>query len=302
MSGYDRISQILRSEEWLGEQDPAWILDRTTKSSGNKESTVTENADSIRSWASSKMYANQALNDLGFNEHVTLDNILQRKSRDLCNIIQEYLKADNGANTPLNTGIFLPFAMSVNWTLATGETCRMDEHPTLLELLKLVRQWEAATIRSSKYLDNWPYLRHIAPGLSGFTQLSEVNLKIKRLLQNIVQEHKARSNKNAARHLIDKFLAKIEENEDAVLKKSPFSSEVLFTNDMLISVLFNILFPSTLVLESTLNFALFYLCRNEDLQRSLRNEIREKMGKQTNRALTMNDLTKYADITIYKFR
>lgn len=290
ISGLERINHVLRSDDWLGENDPVWVLDRTSKpkGSGVRASTVTENADSIRTWASARLYANQALKDVAFGKGTNLDTFLSRKSTDLCGLIQ-FWKDENQKKVQVSSGFFLPFALSVNWTLVTGQVATVDDNPHLQNLLKLVKQWEEVTVQTSKYLDNWPSLAHIAPDWTGYPQLEKVNSEIASLLRTIIQEFRASGEyQKFPKNLIDKFLVKIDEDSEGLNGKRGLDGSVAFTDATLVSVLFNIFFPSTLVLESTLNFALRQISKHGELQNLLRKEV----AAQTSLVLSVDDFNK----------
>ncbi|ODM94687.1 Cytochrome P450 2J5 [Orchesella cincta] len=281
ISGYERIQEVLRSDDWVGEQDDVWLLDRT-KSRRNR--AVTDNADSIRAWASARMYANQALRDYGFGKEHSLESVLTTKSSDLCGLVK-YWKVENNKKLEMDN-FFLPFALSINWTLVTGEVLTVEDS-RLQELLKLIKTWEEITIESTRYLANWPILSEWAPKQIGFDRLVEVNQQILRFLQNLIQERRAQKEYNSSpKNLIDKFLLKIEEFNDVQGKKS---QDVPFSDATLISVLFNVFFPSTLVLQSTLSFAMMYVSKCAEVQKQIRTEMQKVVVGQ-NKTLSVDQL------------
>lgn len=277
ISGLDRINHVLRSDDWLAENDPTWALDRTSKPKGQRsKTTVSEHASSIRIWASARLYANQTLKDYGFGKDTNLDTFLSRKSTDLCGLLQ-YWKDENNKKIEMTSGFFLPFALSINWTLVTGQVSTVEDNPHLQSLLKLVKLWEGATIQTSKYLDNWPALSDLCPERIGYDKLQQVNEQVTTLLKSIIQEWRTNGQyKKLPKSLIDKFLVKIDEDSEENVgmgKRGMDDQQVSFTDSTLISVLFNIFFPSSLVLESTINFALLQLARIPEVQEKLRQEV-----------------------------
>lgn len=292
ISGLERINHVLRSDDWLGENDPTWALDRTSRGKGSRTNTATENADSIRTWASARLYANQALKDYGFGKDTNLNTLLSRKSTDLCGLIQ-YWKDGNEKKIPMTSGFFLPFSLSINWTLATGQVATVEDNSYLQQLLKLIKQWEPITVETSKYLDNWPSLSELCPTHVGYGKLQMVNAQITTTLQTIIQDFRNSGEyKISPKNLIDKFLVKIDEDSEVLGGKRATGGDGLeqvpFTDATLISVLFNIFFPSTLVLESTLNFAMLQMTKSPEVQTRLRQEV----VSQTSLVLSADDFQK----------
>lgn len=285
---------MIRNDDWVGGQDETWILDRTTKSKiTGRPTTASENADSIRTWASTRMFANQVLKDYGFGKYSTADMVLQKKSEDLKGLFQ-YWNANNNGTIPISQNFFLPYILAVNWTFVTGEMADVSDSPVLQKILKLIKQWEELSIKTSRYLNNWPGLCNFFPVKGDYQRLCRLNEEIRNLLQDIIQQHRVKGDyKRTSTNLIDKFLEKIDEREETPDKRD--SADLIFTDNALISILFNLLFPSTLVLQSTLNYACYFLSQHLYIQGKLREEVL-KMNPRNSDGLTPTDFSKYGII------
>ncbi|KAH9637223.1 hypothetical protein HF086_016245 [Spodoptera exigua] len=154
------------------------------------------------------------------------------------------------------------------------------EDRKLKTLCDLIMRLFRAVDMSGGILNFMPFVRHILPGLSGYTELTSIHKALHDFLRETIQEHQQNIDVNNPRDVIDAFLIEKIECKDQ-----------FFTDEELQVVCLDLLEAGMETVSNTAVFMLLHIVCNYDVQRKLHHEIDDIIGPL--RPPALSDRTRY---------
>ncbi|XP_065222911.1 probable cytochrome P450 305a1 [Planococcus citri] len=264
--GRKLVQQVFIRNEFQGRPDDFFIRLRTMGS--RKGITMTDG----KLWQEQRNFTERQLKQLGFGKLVT-ENLIKNKLHELLNSLDNQRE-----NISLNK-VFSASFLDVLWTITGGKQFSKDGDK-LDELLQLLRARCGAFDMAGGLLNQFPWLRFVAPDYCGYTGIQSLNVKLFELFQGIISEHK-KTITNDMRDFIDVYLHEMESS-------NPDTST--FTDDQLIAICLDFFLAGTLTTSNTLDFAVLATINNPKVQQKLHEEI-DKVLK-CNQIPSIEDKTK----------
>lgn len=120
--------------------------------------------------------------------------------------------------------------MSVLWALAAGKRLLRSDN-TLKRLLELLDVRARAFDMAGGSLNQFPWLRFIAPEKTGYNLVNRLNSELKFFLMETIEEHKRTYKSEETRDLIDAYLHEMENKKDK--ENSTFTCKKNFNLNLL---------------------------------------------------------------------
>ena len=207
-------------------------------------------------WSEQRRFALRHLKDLGLGRSTIEDGILEEF---------EHLKKDmeRSAGQPLLVnGHFNLTVLNILWRIVAST--RLDPtDPQARHYAALVKEF-IELLRPTSPLGLAPWLRHVAPGWSGYTALERQREAINAMFLRLMTEHRATLDRDQPRDLIDHFLLEME---------APDAAERGFT-ELSLAVTGMDLFLAGMETTSTqLSWALLFMVAYPEAQRRVQDEL-----------------------------
>ncbi|XP_029663810.1 probable cytochrome P450 305a1 [Formica exsecta] len=266
VSNYKLIQEILSKKEYQGRPWNEFIKIRNM---GMKRGiTMNDGQD----WKELRSWSVRILKNVVFAKQEVMQLLLDELA-----VILEKLK-DGGVQN-IQT-IIAPTVINVLWALTTGMKLSKDQS-RLRKFLDLMNRRSQIFDITGGILSTFPWLRFLAPEISGYKTLLELNNKLKNLLMETINEHKQQYVKGKEKDFIDAFLYEMFTQHD---KNSVFS------DDNLIVTLLDFFIAGTKTTTATLDFLFMQIANHQDVQHKLHEEIDVVIGP--NRLPTLEDRVK----------
>ncbi|CAL8113782.1 unnamed protein product [Orchesella dallaii] len=133
-----------------------------------------------------------------------------------------------------------------------------------------------------------PIVAKLFPKASGYSSVVEAVKKLRSLVSEVVEEHKIEYRKTGiVKDFVDAYIQKIESVQEEGLTNSSFYGERGYNN--LVHVLIDLFTAGSDTLNSSLNFALKYLCENRNILVEVQKEIDNVVGNREVRLVNLDD-------------
>jgi cytochrome P450 len=200
-----------------------------------------------------------------------MEEMIQDEIILLCNSL------DKQVGLPLAMDrIFNISVINALWTLISGSRFELDD-PKLKKLIEYM-DFLVKESGNTSILTVFPWIRHIAPKMSGWTGTKTCALALNHFIDEVIDEHVVNfaSNKESVREdpkdFIDAFLAQIESSDPG----SSFHGELGIKN--LKATLLDLMLAGSETTATTLTWAILFMIKYPDIQRKVREEIVNEVG------------------------
>ncbi|KAL1517667.1 hypothetical protein ABEB36_001402 [Hypothenemus hampei] len=258
---YDTVVQILKSEAYYG-RPKDFFMNLRTMGTG-KGITSTDG----HFWMEQRTFLVSHLRALGFGK--------SRMEQMIRDEIDGFLKLLEDPQGYIDVSATLaPSILSILWTLTSGQTVKGDNRvPRLLQLLKTRNE---LFDMSGGFLNQFPWLRFIAPERSGYNLLKAVNHEIKEFIMETINEHKRTWSDGRCDDFIYSFLC--EQNK---------SGKENFSDDQLVMVCLDTFIAGSGTTSNTIDFVFLAMI--------LYPEVQEKVFQCLNKEFKRDEDISYAD-------
>jgi hypothetical protein len=175
VNGNAKINEVMTNEEWFGERDETWRLDRLDlerRSNG-----------SLMIWVSRRNIAIRCLKEHIFSRKEGLNSLIRKNVKDLQEAIDSQEKVDKLATRELNSDVFLPYILSTVWAVLTGDQEMNVTDRRIQTLHRCLKEWEAKTIGITGKPEYVPFLARWFPGWLGLNKLKETSDDFRKFLK-----------------------------------------------------------------------------------------------------------------------
>ncbi|XP_049874477.1 farnesoate epoxidase-like [Pectinophora gossypiella] len=268
VSGRDMIKEVSSREVFDGRPGGFFYMIR---SFGKKLGIVFSDGSS---WNMTRRVVIKYLKSFGYGTRSMETNIAQE-----CKALVELRMSDAGQPVLVND-MFDVSIINILWRLVAGKRYDLKDE-RLKELCHLIKRAFAVVDMTGGILNFMPFLRHLIPGLTGYTEMKEVYDSLYKFLRDIIKEHQESIDVKCPRDVIDTFLIEMMNTKDGAFK---------ITDEELQVVCMDLLQAGVETVGNTAVFMMLHLVRNEDAQARLWKEIDDVIGRD--RPPTLNDRTK----------
>ncbi|KAL1130993.1 hypothetical protein AAG570_012234 [Ranatra chinensis] len=243
------VKEVLVRPEFQARPDNFFIRLRSLGS--RKGITMTDGYH----WQVQRQFLVRHLRNLGFGK-TGMEALIHNALKDLIDKL-----GDGGPE--INISQHLPkCVLNVLWKIAGGSTFSDDDEQLDKFLYQMGRRSKAFDIAGG-LLTQFPWLRYIAPEISGYNLINNVNKHLSALIKKTIEEHKLTYDKNKTRDYIDVFLHQMSmENHDTT-----------FTEEQLTIVCFDLFIAGSQTTSNTLDFALLQMILHPEIQREVQKDI-----------------------------
>jgi cytochrome P450 len=218
-----------------------------------------------KDWSEQRRFALRNLRDLGFGkksmEGMTHENI---------NVLIENLKELAGQSINPARKFSLAGLNSL-WHIIAGERFELDD-PKFQEIVDATNEAQRASASGGLALII-PWLAELIPKISGVDKFRTAVPAVRALIQGHIDEHKKTFQPDAMRDFMDVYINEINSSTDSAssfYKGNGDANMVVGTQ--------NLFEAGAETTSSTINWSIFYLCKNLDVQKKVQNEIDSVVG------------------------
>ncbi|KYM98161.1 hypothetical protein ALC62_11152 [Cyphomyrmex costatus] len=237
-------------------------------------------------WRDQRRFVLRTLKEFGFG-NVTMEDIILNNAVSLTNTIESLTKLGPITNLYNITSIAV---LNSLWTLVAGTRFDLD-NPKLTEILLVVNEIVRNTNATGGILTHLPFLRHIIPGLTGFTALNQRWTRLWQFIRTEITKHKQTRTHGEYRDFIDVYLAEMDTKQSS----STISS---FDEEQLISVVKDLFTAGVETTKNTIGFIITYLVVKQDVQKKVHEEIDRVLGKEILPRIVYKNRLPYLNATI----
>ncbi|CAB3259871.1 unnamed protein product [Arctia plantaginis] len=185
--------------------------------------------------------------------------------REECRALVQLRIKDAGQPVLINN-MFNITIVNILWRLVAGKRYDLDD-ANLKLLCDIITRLFRAVDMSGGILNFLPFVRHVAPNLSGYNELCSIHKAIHDFLRETIEQHERNLDVKNPKDVIDAFL--IEKMDP---KNRTFSDKDLQV------VCLDLLEAGMETVANTAVFMLLHIIRNDDIQKRLHDEIDEVIG------------------------
>ncbi|XP_037088477.1 methyl farnesoate epoxidase-like [Pollicipes pollicipes] len=212
-------------------------------------------------WQEGRRFALRHLKDLGLGRSSMEDSILAEFEH-----LHAEMERDVGKPMLVNNRFNLT-VLNVLWKMVASE--RLDPaDPQSMEHVRLVND-SIAELGPRNLLMIAPWLRHVAPGLSGYNALVQQRDAALAMFQRLVRQHRATLDPRDPRDYIDRFLLEMETGDAA---------ERGFNELNLVVIGMDFLLAGMETTSTSLSWALLFMVKHPEVQRRVQREVDAVLG------------------------
>ncbi|XP_068618762.1 farnesoate epoxidase-like [Battus philenor] len=266
VSGKDYIREVSSREVFEGRPDGFFYLIR---SFGKKLGIVFNDGPN---WNKTRRTVLKFLKHYGYGSKA-MDSQISEECQALVKLLDDY-----SGNAVRVNELFSICTVNIVWQLVAGKRYDLTDE-RLKTLCNCIAQSFTSNDMSGGLLNFLPFLRHVIPGLIGYTKLVNDNKSIHTFIKETINDHRKNLDVDNPKDVIDAFLVEMNKQGDNSL-----------TDEELQVVCIDLLEAGVETVKNTLVFLLLYIVRDPEVQARLHMEIDNVIGRS--RSPTLNDRSK----------
>lgn len=213
-------------------------------------------------WEQTRRFLLRQLRDFGFGKSGMETRIMDEVNE----VISTYKSMQGKPVGNIKNKLRLAMVNSL-WTILTSKRFTHDD-PKLLHLSMNISDTFNQVIEGGALLGFMPWLKYVAPKLSGYNKVRNMYEENKEFFQETIDEHKRNLDEDDLKDFLDVYLAEIKKTTE---KNSMFYGEVAECH--LVAILFDLFLAGSDTTSTTLGWAIMYLCNWPEVQKKLQEEI-----------------------------
>jgi methyl farnesoate epoxidase/farnesoate epoxidase len=267
INGYETIKKVLNNEDFLNRFDTDWFLHR---SFGKRIGIL---AAPTELWRPTRRFTMRHLRDFGFGKKYFQQRFLDTEMDELTRTLDLAIEQNKGFVEPQN--LFRIPSINIAWASAAGS--RFDhKDPKIIKLVNLMADFTQNAKIMEGVAAAYPILLKWFPKFFTISKLSSIDDEIHAFLKGLVNDIRERGTyKTEPDSFIEAFLQHSESDKIS----SPEDREV-FSEESLISTLYDLFLAGSDTTSSSLTFALMWLTMYPEVQEKLRKELETVIGNE----------------------
>ncbi|EFN85378.1 Probable cytochrome P450 303a1 [Harpegnathos saltator] len=262
VSGRDAVVEMLNRAEFDGRPTGFAFRHRT---GGVRRGVIFTDGEV---WRAQRRFTLKTLKEFGFGK-VSMENVILSDAVALTTAIESLAASGPIKNLHNVTSVAV---LNSLWTLVAGSRYEL-ENPKLKETLSITNDIVRSTNVTGGILTHLPILRHVVPGLIGFTLLNQRLARVWQFFKGEVARHKQTRMHGEFRDFIDVYLAEMNTEQS-----KPTVS--YFDEEQLISVVRDLFSAGVETTKNTIGFVITYLAVRQDVQGKVHEEIERILGRE----------------------
>ncbi|XP_046657699.1 methyl farnesoate epoxidase-like [Daphnia pulicaria] len=218
-------------------------------------------------WKEQRRFTIKHLKDVGVGKS-SLEGIILDEIRDLVTDINGVVECSKDGNIMLDD-VFTTSVINILWVMVSGTRFKRGD-PQMDRLTSCMNGFMRYSNGGPNLLTVVPFIRYIAPELSGYNRLMQYIGPIRSYIEELVSEHRKTLQINSPRDFIDLYLETLIEKESS--NNSSFHS---FHEEELLGIIFDIFVAGSETTSHTLGFALVFMIMHPHIQNKVQEEIDE---------------------------
>nr|UUB32680.1 cytochrome P450 CYP305F1 [Dendroctonus valens] len=260
---YATVRQVLTSDDYQGRPDNFFMKLRTM---GTRKGITVTDGDL---WKEQRAFLVSHLRALGFGTTL-MEHMIKEEIKQTITLIEKNVEMVDLSAT------LAPSILNILWTLTSGKNVKGNNR--IERLLQLLRQRTRAFDMSGGTLNNYPWLRFVAPEKSGYNLMKTINIEVRNLIMETINDHKKSWTDERCDDFIYSFLTEMKKREG---KRSYFSEE------QLVMVCLDIFIAGSATTSNTIDTALLAMI--------LYPEVQEKVHQSLDSAFKKDEDVSYCD-------
>ncbi|KAH1003748.1 hypothetical protein HUJ04_003617 [Dendroctonus ponderosae] len=260
---YATVRQVLTSDDYQGRPDNFFMKLRTM---GTRKGITVADGDL---WKEQRAFLVSHLRALGFGTTL-MEQMIKEEIKQTITLIEKNVEMVDLSAT------LAPSILNILWTLTSGKNVKGNNR--VEKLLQLLRQRTRAFDMSGGTLNNYPWLRFVAPEKSGYNLMKTINIEVRNLIMETINDHKKSWKDERCDDFIYSFLTEMKKREG---KRSYFSEE------QLVMVCLDIFIAGSATTSNTIDTALLAMI--------LYPEVQDKVHQSLDSAFKKNADVSYCD-------
>ncbi|KOC62836.1 putative cytochrome P450 305a1 [Habropoda laboriosa] len=275
VSGKAAITEMLNRSEFDGR--PNGFLFKF-RSGGTRQGILFTDTDV---WHSQRRFTLRTLKQFGFGKDA-MEHILQHDAISLTNVVVELTK--EGAITNIQSVISVA-VLSNLWLLIDGTKFDIGmESSKLREAISVLKELTRNSNVSGGIINQFPFLRHLFPKLTGFSVFVERQKRINNFFMEVVSKHKWKETAEGS-NFIDAYLQEIETQKT--------NSSSFFNENQLVYVVKDLFSAGVDTTDNTIGFVIAFLVAYQDVQAKVHEELDNNIGMDVYPSLQDRDRLPY---------
>uniref|UniRef100_A0A182QY09 Cytochrome P450 n=1 Tax=Anopheles farauti TaxID=69004 RepID=A0A182QY09_9DIPT len=220
-------------------------------------------------WQEQRRFIVRHLKEFGFARK-GMTEIIQNEAAHIRKDFEELIAQGNGKAVVQMQGAFSVYVLNTLWLMMAGVRYSKD-NDDLKYLQSLLHDLFTNIDMMGALFSHFPYLRFVAPRLSGYKQFVEIHECMHKFIGAEVERHQQTFNPDdEPRDLMDVYLHVLQNNN------APSDS---FSREQLLAVCLDMFIAGSETTTKTLDFSFLYIVRNPTVMRRIQDEIDEVIGR-----------------------
>ncbi|XP_047544234.1 probable cytochrome P450 305a1 [Vanessa atalanta] len=208
-------------------------------------------------WKEHRSFTFKYLRNIGYGKD-SMHNDIKDNLKNILNIID----SSNGNPINIKTAVAMT-AMNILWKYVAGEHIKESQLRKIIELLSARSK---IFTMAGGWLNQWPFLRFIAPEWSGYAVIKRMNDQLYDIIIESINKHKNKSVKGP--DYIYAFMDEMNKNKET------------YTDDQLIGICLDFLIAGAQTTGSSFDFMILATLRYADIQEKIYQEIVSVLGEE----------------------
>ncbi|XP_063236085.1 methyl farnesoate epoxidase-like [Bacillus rossius redtenbacheri] len=280
VAGRRAVTQVLASEHFDGRPDGYLFRLRTM---GRRHGVIFTDGDL---WRTQRRFSLKQLRELGFGRR-SMEAMIASEALAAARRLREEGAERGEAGVPMKHAFVVPVLNSL-WAITAGTTYS-EKDPRLQRFISMSNEIFRNSDSSGGALNYLPFLRFLAPTLSGYKQFFTNQYNLWCFFTDIVRDHVATLSKDYNRDLIDVFLQEMDKQKD--------TKETTFTEAQIVAVCKDLFTAGSETTSNTLSFAIMFAVLHPEAQGRVHSELDEVVGRD--RPPSLQDKSKLTYVSAF---
>ncbi|CAH1119578.1 unnamed protein product [Phaedon cochleariae] len=235
-------------------------------------------------WRIQRNFVKIHLRKLGFGKK-SMEQKIQDEASEILTLLQE-----NEGKSIQTSPILAISVLNIIWALISGSRLRRDD-PQLARLLYLFDLRSEAFDMAGGLLNQFPWLRLIAPEKSGYRLIVRMNDELRALMSTAIKRHHETWTEGREDDLIYSFISEMRKAD---------GKETTFTDDQLIMVCLDLFLAGSQTTSNTIDFALLMMILHPDIQNKVHSSLSDEFGKNEEINFSDRNRVPYVEAVIFE--
>lgn len=268
VSGWEAVTEAMHNKDLNGRPKMPFLLS-DFGNTGDLKGVMFANGEM---WQTQRRFTLHNFRNLGFGKRSHEDHILSEVDELVKSLVIEKGPIDIQANLAVAS-------INIIWAILAGSRYSYEDERLQALVRAICSAFRSGQQSGGGLLFAFPWIRHLAPKLSGFTNLENAANQVYTVVQEQIDNHRVREDPNETSDFLDLYFNELQ-------KEDKHSS---FTEPQLRSLCNDILTAGSETGSSLISYAILYMCLHPQWQETLHRELDEVLGEKGARLPSLED-------------